>query len=127
MLKSKRNKIITAQLLFMGLMLILSHCSLRHTIEINLNLEKSSVSNKVKVQKTNSNNHCYVNIENTSISKSSFQLNKDQDLTAIPSNKIAVIQNILTKIPSRKLNDKGFVNHPIPYYILYQNMRCFIS
>ncbi|WP_143521332.1 hypothetical protein [Psychroflexus halocasei] len=119
-------KIMTAQLILMSLMLIFSHCSLRHTIEANLNLDKSNASSQLKIQKTQAQKCCRVDFNKTRVTKSK-PYNHQQFLFAGVHTDLSFQKPLIIKLPLVIIDRKVPKLQAVPLYILYQNMRCFIS
>lgn len=119
-------KIMTVQLILMSLMLIFSHCSLRHTLEANLKLDKSTASSQLKIQKTQAQKCCRVDFKKTTLKKSNPQKHLQFHLASAVAD-FTFQKPLLNELPSAINRQEAPKSKAVPLYILYQNMRCFIS
>lgn len=111
----------------MSLMLFFSHCSLRQTLEETLDLNNASVSHKRNIQEPQSADCYSFNAENATLTKVSFQLDHDQIIDSGIQDDISINKTDLNDLPVRKSpQGKSFLK-TVPLYILYQNMKYFIS
>lgn len=117
---------MTAQFILMSLMLIFSHCSLRHTIEANLNLDKSIASSQLKIQKTQAQKCCRVDFKKATVTISKPQKHLQFHLAGLTTD-FSFQKPLFNELPSAINRQEVPKSQAVPLYILYQNMRCFIS
>lgn len=120
-------EIITAQLTLMSLMLFLSNCSLRFSLKSTFDLSNPSVSHKRNIQEPQAADCCSFDVESTISTKASFQFEHDQILALESQADISLNKAVLKDLPVVKPLQWKSIPKPVPLYILYQNMKCFIS
>ncbi|WP_299780432.1 hypothetical protein [uncultured Formosa sp.] len=110
----------------LGMLLLLSPCSVRNSIQSALQLEQTEVTNKSKVAQLNSNCVTF-DTSKIGVSSHSKKQSKANNLVSLNSNYIGLkfVSFSEKQIPFQTVN-QCVVPLKVPLYILYKNKKDFI-
>ena len=110
----------------LGMLLLLSPCSVRNSIQSVLQLEQTEVTSKSKTTQLSRSCNTF-EFSKASTSISSKKQGKGSDLTPLPSYYIGFISSMPSKAATSSLVVNQYVTPlKVPLYILYKHRKDFI-